>query len=180
MACTTSCIPSAWDALTKQRLWLRQQRGPQLQLWGWLPASGPTGLMSLARSESSSVESSGDILELIHIYFAGILDEKAAATQALGLYAKAMLELYGPHVERTLGVLQRMAGYFHDDVREQAYNALAYLVAATAKAFPSLAPGKLISSAGAPQRTCGSEAFRRSRNVSFGPLACFAQRWQRA
>ena len=103
--------------------------------------------MRLAHPESSSVESSGDILELIHIYFAGILDEKAAATQALGLYAKAMLELYGPHVERTLGVLQRMAGYFHDDVREQAYDALAYLVAATAKAFPSLAPGKLISSA---------------------------------
>ena len=79
------------------------------------------------------------------IYFAGILDEKAAATQALGLYAKATLELYGPHVERTLGVLQRMAAYFHDDVREQAYDALAHLLAATAKAFPSLAPGKLLS-----------------------------------
>ena len=72
---------------------------------------------------------------------AGILDEKAAATQALGLYAKATLELYGPYVERTLPVLQRMAGYFHDDVREQAYDALSYLVAATAKAFPAPSPG---------------------------------------
>ncbi len=81
---------------------------------------------------------------LFPVYIAGILDEKAAATQALGLYAKATLELYGPHVEHTLCVLQRMAGYFHDDVREQAYDALAYLVAATAKAFPSLVPGKLL------------------------------------
>ena len=74
--------------------------------------------------------------------FTGILDEKAAATQALGLYAKATLELYGPYVERTLSILQRMASYFHDDVREQAYDSLAYLVAATAKAFPTSAPGK--------------------------------------
>ena len=73
--------------------------------------------------------------------YTGILDEKAAATQALGLYAKATLELYGPYVERTLSVLQRMASYFHDDVREQAYDSLAYLVAATAKAFPGPAPG---------------------------------------
>ena len=44
-------------------------------------------------------------------------------------------------MERTLSILQRMAGYFHDDVREQAYDSLAYLVAATAKAFPTSAPG---------------------------------------
>ena len=105
--------------------------------------------MRLAHPESSSVESYRDILYLFHISFAGILDEKAAATQALGLYAKATLELFGPHVERTLGVLQRMASYFHDDVREQAYDALAYLLAATAKAFPSLAPGKLFPFAAA-------------------------------
>ncbi|CAL5224745.1 g7478 [Coccomyxa viridis] len=73
----------------------------------------------------------------------GILDEKAAAAQALGLYAKGTLELYGPYVERTLSILQRMASYFHDDVREQAYDSLAYLVAATAKAFPTSAPGKV-------------------------------------
>lgn len=44
-------------------------------------------------------------------------------------------------MERTLSVLQRMSSYFHDDVREQAYDSLAYLVAATAKAFPAPAPG---------------------------------------
>ena len=73
---------------------------------------------------------------------AGILDEKAAATQALGLYAKATLELYGPYVERTLATLQRMSSYFHDDVREQAYDSLAYLTAATSKAYPFPTPGK--------------------------------------
>lgn len=44
-------------------------------------------------------------------------------------------------MERSLAVLQRMSGYFHDDVREQAYDSLAYLVAATSKAFPGPAPG---------------------------------------
>ena len=73
---------------------------------------------------------------------AGILDEKAAATQALGLYAKATLELYRPYGERTLATLQRMSSYFHDDVREQAYDSLAYLTAATSKAYPSPTPGK--------------------------------------
>lgn len=79
---------------------------------------------------------------------AGILDEKAAATQALGLYAKATLELYGPYVERTLATLQRMSGYFHDDVREQAYDSLAYLTAATSKAFPFPTPGESQQAAG--------------------------------
>ena len=86
-----------------------------------------------------------------------------------------MLELYGPHVERTLGVLQRMAGYFHDDVREQAYDALAYLVAATAKAFPSLAPGKLISSAGALTTHLSSSGLFSSEmatRLSSGALFC--------
>ena len=84
---------------------------------------------------------------------AGILDEKAAATQALGLYAKATLELYGPYAERTLATLQRMSGYFHDDVREQAYDALAYLTAATSKAYPSSTPGEAHRAAH-PQGIC--------------------------
>ena len=84
---------------------------------------------------------------------AGILDEKAAATQALGLYAKATLELFRPYVERTLATLQRMSGYFHDDVREQAYDSLAYLTAATSKAYPSSTPGEAQQSA-QTQGTC--------------------------
>lgn len=71
----------------------------------------------------------------------GVLDEKAAATQALGVYARETLAHYAPYIEQTLGVLLRMASYFHDDVREQAYEALSFLVAATTKAFPANAQG---------------------------------------
>jgi hypothetical protein len=70
-----------------------------------------------------------------------VLDEKAAATQALGVYARETLAHYAPYIEQTLGVLLRMASYFHDDVREQAYEALSFLVAATTKAFPADAQG---------------------------------------
>jgi hypothetical protein len=73
----------------------------------------------------------------------GVLDEKAAATQALGIYAKVTLAHYAPYIEDTLSVLLRMAAYFHDDVREQAYEALSFLVAATSKAFPSSQAGAI-------------------------------------
>ena len=73
---------------------------------------------------------------------AGVLDEKAAATQALGLYAKNTLAGFAPFIEPVLAVLLRMAAYFHDDVREQAYEALSFLVLATDKAFPSPTPGE--------------------------------------
>ncbi|KAK9905642.1 hypothetical protein WJX75_003705 [Coccomyxa subellipsoidea] len=73
----------------------------------------------------------------------GVLDEKAAATQALGVYARETLAHYAPYIEQTLGVLLRMASYFHDDVREQAYEALSFLVAATTKAFPADAQGEV-------------------------------------
>lgn len=73
----------------------------------------------------------------------GVLDEKAAATQALGAYAKATLAHFAPYIAPTLPVLLRMAAYFHDDVREQAYEALSFLVAATTKAFPANSQGVL-------------------------------------
>lgn len=38
-------------------------------------------------------------------------------------------------------MLLRMASYFHDDVREQAYEALSFLVGATTRAFPPPSPG---------------------------------------
>ncbi|BDA47413.1 Importin-4 [Coccomyxa sp. Obi] len=73
----------------------------------------------------------------------GVLDEKAAATQALGAYAKATLAHFAPYIAPTLPVLLRMAAYFHDDVREQAYEALSFLVAATTKAFPANIQGEV-------------------------------------
>lgn len=78
------------------------------------------------------------------LHTAGVLDEKAAATQALGIYAKATLANFAPYIEEVLKVLLRMAAYFHDDVREQAYEALSFLVAATIQAFPASARGLLL------------------------------------
>ena len=74
---------------------------------------------------------------------AGVLDEKAAATQALGIYAKHAGAGFAPYVEQTLATLLRMALYFHDDVREQAYEALSFLALATHQAFPAPSPGAL-------------------------------------
>jgi len=80
-------------------------------------------------------------LSRIAVFPAGVLDEKAAAVQALGVYARETLAHFAPYIEQTLAVLLRMSSYFHDDVREQAYEALSFLVAATTKAFPATEQG---------------------------------------
>ncbi|KAL3581808.1 hypothetical protein D5086_016140 [Populus alba] len=54
----------------------------------------------------------------------GVLDEKAAATQALGLYALHTKSSYSPYLEETSRILVRHSGYFHEDVRLQAIIAL--------------------------------------------------------
>ncbi|KAJ7524132.1 hypothetical protein O6H91_18G079600 [Diphasiastrum complanatum] len=54
----------------------------------------------------------------------GVLDEKAAATQALGLFALHTKSFFMPYLEDTLSVLKKHAGYFHEDVRLQAVIAL--------------------------------------------------------
>ncbi|CAM6009508.1 unnamed protein product [Sphagnum balticum] len=54
----------------------------------------------------------------------GVLDEKAAATQALGLYALHTKSSFMPYFEETLKVLKKHLGYFHEDVRLQAVIAL--------------------------------------------------------
>lgn len=46
-----------------------------------------------------------------------MLDEKAAAAQALGIYAAETREAFAPHIEDALATLVAMANYFHDDVR---------------------------------------------------------------
>lgn len=46
-----------------------------------------------------------------------MLDEKAAAAQALGIYAAETRAAFAPHVEEALATLLAMANYFHDDVR---------------------------------------------------------------
>ena len=48
---------------------------------------------------------------------AAVLDEKAAAAQALGIYAAETREAFAPHIEEAMATLEAMANYFHDDVR---------------------------------------------------------------
>ncbi|XP_048317794.2 uncharacterized protein LOC107427857 [Ziziphus jujuba] len=54
----------------------------------------------------------------------GVLDEKAAATQALGLFALHTKNSYATYLEESFKILVRHATYFHEDVRLQAITAL--------------------------------------------------------
>jgi hypothetical protein len=54
----------------------------------------------------------------------GVLDEKSAATQALGLYAQHTGAAFLPYLEEALMLLKKLAGYFHEDVRLQAVQSL--------------------------------------------------------
>uniref|UniRef100_A0A6N2KT83 Importin subunit beta-1/Transportin-1-like TPR repeats domain-containing protein n=1 Tax=Salix viminalis TaxID=40686 RepID=A0A6N2KT83_SALVM len=67
----------------------------------------------------------------------GVLDEKAAATQALGLYALHTKSSYFPYLEETSRILVRHAGYFHEDVRLQAIIALKSILTSAHAIFQS-------------------------------------------
>ncbi|KAG5548765.1 hypothetical protein RHGRI_014200 [Rhododendron griersonianum] len=54
----------------------------------------------------------------------GVLDEKAAATQALGLFALHTKSSFAPYLEESLKILVRHSTYFHEDVRLQAITSL--------------------------------------------------------
>lgn len=73
--------------------------------------------------------------------FAGVLDEKASASQVLGSYPEHTGPLYTPHIQETLSMLLKMGNYFHCQVREQAYIALPLLYTATSQAFPAQPSG---------------------------------------
>ncbi|GAB4847836.1 hypothetical protein Ancab_026896 [Ancistrocladus abbreviatus] len=67
----------------------------------------------------------------------GVLDEKAAATQALGLFALHTKSAYAPYLEETLKILVRHSSYFHEDVRLQAIIALKHVLTAAEAVFQS-------------------------------------------
>ncbi|KXZ49857.1 hypothetical protein GPECTOR_19g308 [Gonium pectorale] len=70
----------------------------------------------------------------------GVLDEKCAATAALGLYAQAAPAAFLPFMEQTLEAFTRQPGgmcrYFHEEVRVQAAEAMPRLAAAVLAAVP--------------------------------------------
>ncbi|XP_022776503.1 importin-4 isoform X2 [Durio zibethinus] len=65
----------------------------------------------------------------------GVLDEKAAATQALGLFAQHTKGSFAPYLEESLKILVRHSGYFHEDVRLQAIIALKHILTAAHAIF---------------------------------------------
>ncbi|KAF8411764.1 hypothetical protein HHK36_004322 [Tetracentron sinense] len=65
----------------------------------------------------------------------GVLDEKAAATQAIGLFALHTKNSYAPYLEESLKILTRHSGYFHEDVRLQAIMALKNILTAAQAVF---------------------------------------------
>ncbi|XP_057430395.1 uncharacterized protein LOC130723389 [Lotus japonicus] len=67
----------------------------------------------------------------------GVLDEKAAATQALGLFAQHTKISYAPYLDETLRILVKHSGYFHEDVRLQAIISLKHTLTAAHAIFQS-------------------------------------------
>ncbi|KAM3314367.1 hypothetical protein ACQJBY_033291 [Aegilops geniculata] len=66
----------------------------------------------------------------------GVLDEKAAATQAIGFFALHTKSAYAPYLEESLKILIKHSGYFHEDVRLQAIISLKHILTAL-KAIPA-------------------------------------------
>ncbi|GLI66665.1 hypothetical protein VaNZ11_010595 [Volvox africanus] len=70
----------------------------------------------------------------------GVLDEKCAATAALGVYAQAAPAAFMPYMEQALAALTKTPGgmcrYFHEEVRVQAAEAISRLVLAVYAACP--------------------------------------------
>lgn len=60
----------------------------------------------------------------------GVLDEKAAATQALGMFALHTKNSYAPYLDESLKILVKHSTYFHEDVRLQAIIALKHILIA--------------------------------------------------
>ncbi|XP_071697330.1 uncharacterized protein [Rutidosis leptorrhynchoides] len=60
----------------------------------------------------------------------GVLDEKAAATQALGLFALHTKSAYAPYVEESLKIMVKHSACFHEDVRLQAITGLKHILTA--------------------------------------------------
>ncbi|CAI0431940.1 unnamed protein product [Linum tenue] len=65
----------------------------------------------------------------------GVLDEKAAATQALGLFALHTKNSFAPYLEESVKILVKHSEYFHEDVRLQAVISLKHILTAAHAIF---------------------------------------------
>lgn len=74
------------------------------------------------------------------------MDEKSAATNALGVYAEACPTGFMPYLEPSCDVLKTMADYFHEEVRGSAFESLQRLTLAVHKASSPVTNELLASS----------------------------------
>lgn len=89
---------------------------------------------------------------------AAVLDEKAAATSALGAYAAACPALFAPYTEPVLEQLKKMADYWHEFARISAYSSLSQLLLSTSTAFPGSSSGSTASMGGASSSNSSSSS----------------------
>ena len=66
-----------------------------------------------------------------------VLEEKAAAMMAIGIYAEVSLAAFAPYLDEALRLAAGMSEYFHEDLREQAYTSMPSLLKACLAAFPA-------------------------------------------
>ena len=71
------------------------------------------------------------------------MEEKSAALHALGAYAEHVSGAFAPYIEQSLKIVQQMSEYFHDSVREEAFEVLGQLMTATEACFPPSGSGVL-------------------------------------
>ena len=73
----------------------------------------------------------------------GVLDEKASAARALGEYARLCGSAFTPFVPTVLPALLRLASYFHENVRAQAFESIGRCVENACAAGAPLPPAML-------------------------------------
>ena len=81
-------------------------------------------------------------LLLLLLLLSGVLDEKASACEALGIYAAESGVAFMPYVEKAVEAVEAMSMFFVEDVRQVAYKAMGGMVEAVALAFPPAGPGQ--------------------------------------
>ena len=82
------------------------------------------------------------LLLLLLLLLPGVLDEKASACEALGIYAAESGVAFMPYVEKAVEAVEAMSMFFVEDVRQVAYTAMGGMVKAVALAFPPAGPGQ--------------------------------------
>jgi importin-4 len=97
---------------------------------GVLPmaAHGGGGMVGVGR-DSDDDEDDDDPRTLV--VRTAVMDEKASAVHTVGALAEGTGAAFAPYLDEALGAVQRLLGYFHEDVRQSVMGALGSLLLAS-------------------------------------------------